>query len=341
MHPRNLYNKKPDFGELAAVRPTLRPYLISKSKQSTKRDSDQQQPIYQDHVTAEVSPSHPNLPTSNSPSSLDQEREHKQHSVVASEPSISSTSTTVEGDLTEQQSERKFAYTLDFSDPAALRELTCAVLEKDFGLKVEIPLDKLIPAVPQRLNYVHWIEDLLMCCGDSVQNRGEGGASKSADPAVGEVGVALDHADSAISGEPLLQTEVERTAAPSDCADSTVCGEAEKGVACYQKEGVASDHADVTVPKGDSILGVDIGTSLDNNCLIIASLWVHPLCLKHLRALSPSSSLVFYYHLYSHLVIGTDKLTTLVIQLQYWCLSCYGFSVQWHAILFPSSRLAI
>lgn len=55
----------------------------------------------------------------------------------------------------------KLAYTLDFSDPAALRELTCAVLEKDFGLKLEIPLGVLIPTVPQKLNYIHWIEDLL------------------------------------------------------------------------------------------------------------------------------------------------------------------------------------
>ena len=54
-----------------------------------------------------------------------------------------------------------FAYTLNFSDPAALRELTCAVLEKDFGLKLEIPLDRLIPTIPQKLNYIHWLEDLL------------------------------------------------------------------------------------------------------------------------------------------------------------------------------------
>lgn len=39
------------------------------------------------------------------------------------------------------------------------------MLEKDFGLKVEIPLDKLIPTVPQKLNYIHWIEDLLSCGG--------------------------------------------------------------------------------------------------------------------------------------------------------------------------------
>lgn len=59
----------------------------------------------------------------------------------------------------------KFPYTLNFSDPLALRELTCAVLERDFGLKLDIPLGALIPSVPQKLNYIHWIEDLLAPVG--------------------------------------------------------------------------------------------------------------------------------------------------------------------------------
>ena len=286
MHSRNLYNKKPDFGELATVRPTLRPYLIPKSKK--QQNSDNQ------HQSAEVSPSHPTaglLPTSSdaitlssSSSGLDQEKKHQQHHKAAAieAPASSSTDTDLAEQLSQESpssSTKKFAYTLDFSDPEALRELTCAVLERDFGLKVEIPLDKLIPAVPQRLNYVHWIEDLLMCCGagGGGQSR-RGDESKVADSAVGEVGVAFDNADSAISG--VAQMEVEDVT-PSDCADSTVCvreGEVEEGVACYQKGGVAFDCADdVTVPRGDYIIGVDIGTSLCNNCLIITSLWVHPL----------------------------------------------------------------
>ena len=286
MHPRNLYNKKPDFGELATIRPTLRPYLIPKSKKQQITDDQQQ--------SAEVSPSHPRpclLPTSSdaitlsSSSGLDQEKKYEQHHKAAAIKTPASFST--DTDLAEQLQERpststkKFAYTLDFSDPEALRELTCAVLERDFGLKVEIPLDKLIPAVPQRLNYVHWIEDLLMCCeaGGSKQSQ-RGDESKSADSAVRKVGVAFDNADSAISGASQMEVE---DVTHSDCADSTVCvreGEVEEGVACYQKGGVAFDCADdmtVQVPKGDSIIGVDIGTSLSNNCLIITSLWVHPL----------------------------------------------------------------
>ena len=256
MHPRNLYNNKPDFGELAEVRPSLKPYLIPKSKQTTKQCSDQQQPT--DHEKS------PNLTLTSSNSvtlSLDtdtnQEKEHQQHFVVTDKRSPSSSSSLLVADHVEQQSEKKFAYTLDFSDPAALRELTCAVLQRDFGLKVKIPLDKLIPAVPQRLNYVHWIEDLLMCCEDDERRERESGASRGADSANKVVvGVVSGGADSAISeGAPM---EVEGVV--SDRADSTLCEVKKKDLAHCHKEGVASGRADdATVPKGEAIIGIDIG----------------------------------------------------------------------------------
>ena len=92
MHSRNRYTgKKPDFGELAEFRPSLKPFLTQKNDPSTQ----------------------------------------------------------------------PYSFSLDFSKPEALRELACALLERDFGIKLEIPLDKLIPTVPLRLNYIHWLEDLL------------------------------------------------------------------------------------------------------------------------------------------------------------------------------------
>ena len=92
MHSRNRYaGKKPEFGELAEFRPSLKPFLTKKNDPSTQ----------------------------------------------------------------------PYSFSLDFSKPEALRELACALLERDFGIKLEIPLDKLIPTVPLRLNYIHWLEDLL------------------------------------------------------------------------------------------------------------------------------------------------------------------------------------
>jgi methyltransferase len=50
---------------------------------------------------------------------------------------------------------------IDFKNKDALRALTRALLLEDFGLDVVIPLDSLVPMVPQRLNYILWIEDLI------------------------------------------------------------------------------------------------------------------------------------------------------------------------------------
>ncbi|CAI7672975.1 unnamed protein product [Penicillium palitans] len=50
---------------------------------------------------------------------------------------------------------------LDFTDPAAIRQLTTTLLQQDFHLKVEIPEDRLCPPVPNRLNYILWLQDLL------------------------------------------------------------------------------------------------------------------------------------------------------------------------------------
>ncbi|OQD65770.1 hypothetical protein PENPOL_c005G06413 [Penicillium polonicum] len=50
---------------------------------------------------------------------------------------------------------------LDFTDPAAVRQLTTTLLQQDFHLKVEIPEDRLCPPVPIRLNYVLWLQGLL------------------------------------------------------------------------------------------------------------------------------------------------------------------------------------
>ena len=50
---------------------------------------------------------------------------------------------------------------VDFGDPAALVELTRALLLCDFGLHVQLPRDRLCPTVPSRLHYVLFVRDLL------------------------------------------------------------------------------------------------------------------------------------------------------------------------------------
>lgn len=50
---------------------------------------------------------------------------------------------------------------MDFNNQDALRVLTKILLKKDFNLDVTIPDGFLIPTIPQRLNYLLWVEDLL------------------------------------------------------------------------------------------------------------------------------------------------------------------------------------
>ncbi|KAJ2958773.1 hypothetical protein NQZ79_g5684 [Umbelopsis isabellina] len=53
---------------------------------------------------------------------------------------------------------------IDFKNSDASRALTKCLFKKDFGLDVDIPENTLCPPIPNRLNYVLWIEDLLSEC---------------------------------------------------------------------------------------------------------------------------------------------------------------------------------
>ncbi|CAG8449263.1 3479_t:CDS:10, partial [Ambispora gerdemannii] len=55
---------------------------------------------------------------------------------------------------------------IDFKDPLAVQKLTYTLLQHDFGLELDIPLDTLCPMIPNRLNYIHWLEDLISYTGD-------------------------------------------------------------------------------------------------------------------------------------------------------------------------------
>lgn len=51
---------------------------------------------------------------------------------------------------------------IDYADPRSLRILTTTLLKHDFDLNVQIPEQRLVPTLPMRLNYLLWVEDLLI-----------------------------------------------------------------------------------------------------------------------------------------------------------------------------------
>jgi len=64
---------------------------------------------------------------------------------------------------------------IEFSDPRALRELCYAFMWLDHNIRIEFPLDSLIPTVPGRLEYVQWVGNLL--ANDSDRDEGMRGKS--------------------------------------------------------------------------------------------------------------------------------------------------------------------
>lgn len=51
--------------------------------------------------------------------------------------------------------------TIDWQQADSLLALTRVLLRHDFGLDFSMPLNHLCPPVPQRLNYVHWVAELV------------------------------------------------------------------------------------------------------------------------------------------------------------------------------------
>ncbi|KAL2066324.1 hypothetical protein VTL71DRAFT_2395 [Oculimacula yallundae] len=59
---------------------------------------------------------------------------------------------------------------LDFSNPESVQQLTKSLLKRDFGLNITLPPDRLCPPVPNRLNYILWIQRLLDTTSESYRD---------------------------------------------------------------------------------------------------------------------------------------------------------------------------
>ncbi|KAF3048379.1 hypothetical protein E8E12_011745 [Didymella heteroderae] len=62
---------------------------------------------------------------------------------------------------------------LNFQDPTTLQALSKAILRVDFGLELSLPDDRLCPPIPNRWNYVSWIQGLLDSTSPDYTNKYE------------------------------------------------------------------------------------------------------------------------------------------------------------------------
>ena len=58
---------------------------------------------------------------------------------------------------------------IDFRDPDSSIALTEAMLEHDFGIHVSLRGDRLCPAVPNRINYIAWLQEIIDETQSTVQ----------------------------------------------------------------------------------------------------------------------------------------------------------------------------
>ncbi|GAA6055031.1 hypothetical protein JCM3770_006703 [Rhodotorula araucariae] len=96
--------------------------------------------------------------------------------------------------------------TIDFRDDKAIRALNAALLQRDFALSLDLPEDRLCPAVPSRLEYVLFVLQLALLTSDKPAN--------STPPSL----VGLDIGTGASAIYPLLAV---RTLEPSSEASSS------------------------------------------------------------------------------------------------------------------------
>ena len=70
-----------------------------------------------------------------------------------------------------KQTWQKCSGKLDFQDSDTVKALSKAILKADFGLQLEVPDDRLCPPIPNRWNYVAWIQNLIDSTSPDYSNK--------------------------------------------------------------------------------------------------------------------------------------------------------------------------
>lgn len=115
---------------------------------------------------------------------------------------------------------------IDFQDPEAVRALNHVLLRHDFGIYALQPPDKLCPGIPNRLNYLLWLQDILEA---SLDSHGKAIADfhhdiepSSADTGPLEVNDSDDHVDGPRKRRKIEDRSPDSSGRTEEAADSSV-----------------------------------------------------------------------------------------------------------------------
>lgn len=100
-------------------------------------------------------------------------------------------------------------FRIDFQKEQTLRTLTTCLLHRDFGLTVDLPAGNLVPTLTLRLNYIHWMEDIMRVKAESDAEEASASSASVSQFARPVVGIDIGCGASCIY--PLLATRTNST----------------------------------------------------------------------------------------------------------------------------------
>ncbi|KNC84618.1 hypothetical protein SARC_03185 [Sphaeroforma arctica JP610] len=181
MHPRNQFRyTPPDFEALATQWPALKAHLVPVNRGCVGKSDRNDNTLSQSQISSEMWNQLNGVEEDRTDNTLlqvnnEEKSQGEAVDVHDTQDRMEATGSAACGNVQEAaahsgefymdelvgQPSSVHRFTLDFKDDVAVRELLYALLHVHYGLKLSMPLDRLVPTVTSRENYIHWVADLI------------------------------------------------------------------------------------------------------------------------------------------------------------------------------------